>query len=391
MNATTTDPGRPAGSDCPSGQGGHPLELFPIFRRIPRSIARDLVYTVIWNELFAVFFTALDLMFDPHETLLGAFWAISVFANCIGLLIHLEFMVCDRLFPGIHSRSMTLRVAYYTILPIFGVFAGYWAATSLLHFQSMQTWVFSPRGALTIGTVSLLISCFLLMIFIPRERAARLQAEIGREQGRVLAAEKQATLAQLKLLEAQVEPHFLYNTLANVVSLIDTDPATAKAMIDRLIAMLRGAAAAAGTTDATLAAQIEHLRAYLELMALRMGGRLAFSFEIPQELASLRVPQLLLQPLVENAIRHGLEPKISGGGITVAARREGNSLLLVVADTGAGFRETRSDAAPEGGLGLRNLRERLAALFGNDGSLLVEDNQPAGSRITLRMPLPAAA
>lgn len=155
--------------------GGHPLEMFPVFRRIPRSFARDIIYTLIGNTLIAVVFTLFDLVFDPRESLAAVAWTTFVIANCIGFLIHLEFV---------------------------------------------------------------------LAIFIPRERAVRVQAAFERERARVAAAEKQATQAQLKLLEAQVEPHFLSNTLANVVSLIDADPATAKRMLDRLIAPLRGAAVA---------------------------------------------------------------------------------------------------------------------------------------------------
>ena len=267
-----------------------------------------------------------------------------------------------------------------------------WADASsleLLHFESMRAWMFSSRGILTIGALSLLISAVLLAVFIPRERAAKAQAAFEHEQARVAAAERQATLARLKLLEAQIEPHFLYNTLANVVSLIDTDPATAKRMQERLITLLRGAAAAAGNTDPTLSAQIEHLRAYLDLMAMRMGRRLAFRLDVPNEVRGVRLPSLLLQPLVENAIRHGLEPKVEGGDVLVSARRDGDELMLVVADTGIGFPTTQGTAAPGTGLGLANLRERLATLYGTRSTLTIEDNAPAGTRVTLRVPLPA--
>ncbi len=391
MSPTTTHSPCATTGDRLLATGGHPLELFPVFRRIPRSIVRDLVYTLLWNTLLAAVFALLNLVFIPHERLADIAWANFVFANCIGFLIHIEFLVGDRVYPGIHGRGPTLRMAYYSTLPIFGVFAGYWLATEILHFNAMRTWVFSPRGALSIGALSLLISGLLLAIFIPRERAARAQAAFEREQARVAAAEKQATQARLKLLEAQVEPHFLYNTLANVVSLIDADPATAKQMLDRLIAMLRGAAVAAGAADTTLAAQIDHLRAYLELMVLRMGGRLTFRLDIPADLTEVRLPPLLLQPLVENAIRHGLEPAVGGGEVTVTARRTGDTLELTVADTGAGFRVTRIGNSSESGLGLSNLRERLAAQFGAAATLVLEDNAPAGARVTLRVPLASAA
>src|SRR5262249_30929900 len=200
-------------------------------------------------------------------------------------------------------------------------------------------------GALVVAVFSLAISTLMLMIFIPRERAARLAAQVEQEKARVSAAEKEATLAQLKLLEAQVEPHFLYNTLANVVSLIDTQPATAKTMVERLIALLRGAATAAGEGEVTLAAQVEHLQAYLDLIARRMGGSRAYGFEVPASPASLRLPPLVLQPLVENAIRHGLEPKVGGGEVAIAACSVCGLLELTVADNGVGFAATKVTTA----------------------------------------------
>ena len=122
----------------------------------------------------------------------------------------------------------------------------------------------------------------------------------------------------MQLLEAQVEPHFLYNTLAHVVSLIDAEPAVAKRMLDRLIVLLRATASSANRSS-TLGAQLDLLRAYLDLIAMRMGPRLAWSIDVAPELASLPVPPMLLQPIVENAIKHGLEPKIAGGRVDVTA------------------------------------------------------------------------
>jgi sensor histidine kinase YesM len=231
-----------------------------------------------------------------------------------------------------------------------------------------------------------MISGVLLLVFIPRERAAKAEAAMAREQARVAAAEKETADARFRLLEAQVEPHFLYNTLAHVVSLIDGEPATAKRMIERLITLLRATASAA-TGTATLGGQVELLRAYLDILELRMGPRLAWRIDVPAELAALRVPPMLLQPLVENAVKHGLEPDIAGGSLTIAARRDGERLVLDVTDTGRGIRATTSAATT--GLGLANLRARLAALYGDDARLTVEDHPPRGTRVTIVLPLAA--
>jgi len=385
---TAAAPSRPNASAeavaCASN--GHPLELFPLFRRLPRSIPRDLVYTLIFNSIFALVFSVLNMIFVPGDPLRIVAWSNFVFANCIGFIIHLEFAVGGWLYPGVSRHGTPVRAAYFSLLAIVGVFAGYWLATEILHYPQTQEWIFTPRGILAIGGMSLLISTLLLLIFIPRERTARMEAAFERERSRVVAAERETTLAQLKLLEAQVEPHFLYNTLANVVSLVDSNPATAKRMLERLIALLRGAAVAAGGAEVTLAAQIEHLRAYLELMSLRMGGRLAFRLDVDPALANVALPPLLLQPVVENAIRHGLEPKVEGGEIVVIARRREGNVELIVADTGVGFRDVRVRAGGDGGVGLSNLRARLAALYGDAASIGIEENTPEGTRVTMRLP-----
>jgi len=226
-----------------------------------------------------------------------------------------------------------------------------------------------------------------MAIFVPRDRAARAQVRAARDEARAIAAEKEATLARMQLLEAQVEPHFLYNTLAHVVSLIDAEPDVAKRMLDRLIVLLRATASSANRSS-TLGAQLDLLRAYLDLITLRMGSRLKWSIDVSPELSALSVPPMLLQPVVENAIKHGIEPKIAGGRVDVTARRDGEALVLTVADTGLGIRATRDPRST--GLGLPNLRARLAALYGTAAALVVADNEPTGTRVTISVPLPAA-
>jgi LytS/YehU family sensor histidine kinase len=126
------------------------------------------------------------------------------------------------------------------------------------------------------------------------------------------------------------------------------------------------------------------LRAYLDLIVLRMGSRLSYRIDVPAELASLPLPPMLLQPVVENAIRHGIEPKIAGGEVSVTARRQGNRLLLAVTDDGLGVRATR--AAGSTGLGLANLRERLSTMHGVHATLAIEERQP-GTRVTIDLPM----
>ncbi|MDP3166071.1 MAG: histidine kinase [Hydrogenophaga sp.] len=200
-------------------------------------------------------------------------------------------------------------------------------------------------------------------------------------------ARRQASEARLKLLESQLEPHMLFNTLANLRALIGTDPARALAMLDRLNDFLR-ATLKASRLDATaghhtLTDEFARLRDYLELMAVRMGPRLRYTLDLPEALGTQPVPPLLLQPLVENCIRHGLEPSLQGGEIRVIARRNGPQLELEVSDTGVGCKPS-----PEPGFGLAQVRERLATAYPGQARMDWHSQPGGGTRALLTLPLP---
>jgi signal transduction histidine kinase len=364
----------------------HPLEIIPFFQRFPPGRLRNLLYTFLWGALFAVFFTALSLLYLPPARLLRTFGVCMLISTSIAYLMHAVFHVGQRLLRGWPSTaSRGARSAYYAIVSVAGVFGGYWIAFTLLQWHDDADSLFSLSGATTVVVVSLFVSGVLVLVFGARERRARAEAAFQAERARVEAVERQFQLARFKLLEAQVEPHFLYNTLANVISLIDQEPATAKRMVERLIDYLRGAAVAAGSGDATLGGQLAMLRAYLDLIVLRMGSRLRYRIDVPPELALLPLPPMLLQPLVENAIKHGLEPKVAGGEVVVSAARVGGDVALVVADDGLGVQPT--SRAGSTGIGLANLRQRLATMYGAGAHLIIEDAQP-GTRVTVTLPAP---
>ncbi len=212
-------------------------------------------------------------------------------------------------------------------------------------------------------------------------------------QSQLDLAQRNATEARLKLLETQLEPHMLFNTLANLRVLITLDPPRAVAMLDRLNSYLRMTLSGSRALAHPLSAEFDRLGDYLELMSVRMGERLRYTLDLPEDLRDIPVPPLLLQPLVENSIRHGLEPKVEGGEITVRARRNGERLVIEVSDTGVGL-----DAAapsPEGGsgsgFGLEQVRERLATVFGTQSEMRLAAVPAGGTCATLSFPLPAAA
>jgi signal transduction histidine kinase len=365
----------------------HPLEMFPLFRRWPQGFWRDLIYTAIWNTLFALILSLVWAAFDPGVPLARILKYNFVIAQCIGFTIQFSFFIVLKLVPISPRSSFVARAVYFSAIPMVGVYVGYWISSVVLGWSDLQAMLLTARGALGIALISVVLSSIVFAILLPRERAARAQLLVAQEQARVAAAEREATIARMQLLEAQVEPHFLYNTMAHVVSLIDAEPAAAKRMLERLIVLLRSTAGAT-VGGGTLQAQADHLRAYLDILALRMGARLGWTIDIPPEFAALPMPPMLLQPVVENAIKHGLEPKVEGGRVAIAARREEGRLLLTVSDTGLGFRERR--AGDSTGLGLANLRARLATLYGATAALTIEDNAPAGTRVTIALPMPAA-
>jgi sensor histidine kinase YesM len=216
------------------------------------------------------------------------------------------------------------------------------------------------------------------------ERSMRRAAEAARQQEQIAAAGRLIAEARLRALQAQIEPHFLYNTLANVVSLIDSQPAKARRMLERFIDYLRASLSASRAEHATLQGELDLAGAYLDVLGVRMEGRLRWRFDVDPAISALPIAPMLLQPLVENAIMHGIEPKLEGGEIVVRARLEDGLLCLEVCDSGLGLRT--APPRPGGGVGLSNLRERLRQLYGPAAQLQLIEN-PAGG-VTSRLLLP---
>jgi hypothetical protein len=200
---------------------------------------------------------------------------------------------------------------------------------------------------------------------------------------RETATQKELTVAKLSLLHAQVEPHFLYNTLASAQILTRSDPAKADQMLGNLIVYLRTSLPRTEDSLSTLGEEIERSRAYLEILRLRMGERLAMQIQVPEAMKRVPLPPMMLQTLVENAIKHGLEPSPRGGTVWVTAREADGKAAITVADDGRGF----SDDGGGTGIGLKNVRERLRLAYGESASFAIVSNYPAGVAATITVPL----
>ena len=231
----------------------------------------------------------------------------------------------------------------------------------------------------------------LASIIIKFTYKGRIQAETkaarATETAEAESLKRQVVEARMAAMQAQVEPHFLFNTLASIDHLIETDPARASTMQKNLIALLRASmptlreASDGGVRE--LGRELAVIRPYLEILKVRMEERLDIELAVPEGLHSAEFPPMMIQTLVENAIKHGLEPKPEGGKLRVSAEILHGKLAVTVADTGLGF----GRAATAGtGVGLTNIRERLQMLYGNKASLTVAENQPSGTRVTVSVP-----
>jgi Histidine kinase len=367
----------------------HPLEVFPFFRRWPRSFARNFVYTIIFNALFALFFTFLGtfgLLTSSRSIdvmrLVEQFGWNLVISNVIGFMFWGVLEALDPLMRFVGRQSTVVVVLTYTVLGTAIVTASFFVLSQFQGFTLIGGWLFTPRQLMTSFIISLIISS--VLAFVWRRRVAELAGEIAfaEERTRTESAERAATEANLRALQAQIEPHFLFNTLANVTSLIHTRPDDAKKMLEEFIVYLRATLAQSRDAETTLGREFELMEKFLGILKVRMGSRLSVNVNVPDALKSFKLPPMLVQPMVENAIKHGLEPKIEGGELSLTAERRGEHVAIVIADTGLGFQDSKSN-----GIGLKNVRERLEKLYGERAMFSIEENTPCGTRIVISVPV----
>lgn len=292
----------------------------------------------------------------------------------IGYLIHVMFAVLTPMVGPARIRgwSDAQRSAFFAGVPIAGVVIG-WPISVALSEGGTPTWMSRLDPSTLVG--ALLFSVLISFIF----------HQVFSAKARQVIAERRAVEAQLKLLQAQMEPHFLFNTLAGVQTMIDVEPERAKQMLASFTDYLRATVASLRTEDSSVGQELALAEAYLGLMRQRMEDRLHFTIDADPALQNQPMPALLLQPLVENAIHHGLEPKLDGGHVQVTVRRDGDALLLEVRDDGLGQDAPRRRSSGNG-VALSNIRQRLQGRWGDRATLALAPAEP-GTRATLRLPL----
>ncbi len=344
----------------------------------------DKLRRLLQTIAFCLAISAIQYAFQPEKP----YDIAARYSLAIGILTWALIDFGRHLFTSSEDTGWPAGMAG-AVLPVVGIVLGYLGGTLLADWWcGISSWDERGRAQLRISIgITLLAGVAAIYYFYINGKSAWLQAKVNEVRS-------QASEAQLKLLETQLEPHMLFNTLANLRMLIGTDPVRAQEMLDRIIAYLRATLSASRSTLHPLANEFDRLHDYLELMAVRMGSRLAYTLDLPDALRDAPVPPLLLQPLVENAIRHGLEPQVEGGHITVrASTRPGPGvplLVIEVNDTGVGLQGTMPTPGPGQSFGLTQVRERLATLHGAAGTLDLIAASAGGTSASVVFPLKPA-
>jgi len=324
----------------------------------------------------------------------GVFWALAatllfvlspgldswprllVFHECVGMTM----VACVLLLRRMRAFSRFKPMARWLLTGVIAIPTGF-----VLGHQFAFLVLGEPLRMVGYLSVSLIPVVFALLVSGVGLHYYATREQLAEEAAARSEAQRLAVDSQLRLLRAQLEPHMLFNTLANLRSLLREDVDRAESMIDQLIVYLRSALAASQTELVALSREFAQLRAYLDIMALRMGPRLSFRLDLPADLEATQIPPMLLQPLVENAIKHGLEPKVGPGSIEVIARAVTEvpaGIEIRINDSGLGLPADEEDEpaarSADTSYGLQHVRDRLQAVYGPAARLSLERRHPTG-------------
>ena len=254
--------------------------------------------------------------------------------------------------------------------------------------NNAQFWLgeyFGISGMLPVLLMGLLFSGMCYFYFHSREKEAIAQRELESIKREKAEQERALLLSQLKQMQSQIEPHFLFNTLANISALMSQDVDKAKQMLDQLTALLRATLKISREEHTTIENEIALIEAYLSIQKIRLDGRLSYKIEVEDGLGTTELPPMMLQPLVENAIVHGIEPKREGGEVSLLIKREQQNLQIEVRDNGVGLNHVSGHMGS--GVGLSNLKQRVEALFAGQGEISISESAQGGVCVRLTWPM----
>jgi len=334
------------------------------FRLTPLKI----ILLLIANTLIALFIVAIYP--DSH------FPVNLVYSQCIGISIAACSIIAINYFK---TPRIALQLAFIAgsviVGAVIGMTIGGGAVQSFfpgaMPALPQEKYAFNRSNLV----LALLFGTVITFIFFSLQK-------ISDEKIKRLEAEKNTVITEIKLLQSQMEPHFLFNTLSNILGLIDPDPGKAKKMLESFTLFLRTSLVTARSETVALSQEMDVVKNYLDIFTVRMGDRLKYRIDIPADLQGFRIPPLLIQPLVENAVKHGLEPSISGGELVISGSKEGDRVRIVVADSGLGINEL----SPGSGIGVENIKKRLELVYGGRATLVFEENKPKGLKAVIEIP-----
>ena len=310
----------------------------------------------------------LSVIDDPRP-----FWHPFVSAHCIGFSV--AYFV-NLIAPWQRSRPLLKLILAVALGALIG--------TLLIILITQYGWAFvmaEPGKFVYTAFLGLVNGLFVSLFFFNQRREAMGHAALLNAQAEQNLLRQQTAEAQLNLMQAQVEPHFLFNTLSGVQFLIESDPSAASRMLDHLIRYFRAAIPQLRQGSTTLGQEIKLAQAYLSILQMRMGKRLYFDIERDQKLDAHPFPPMMLLSLVENAITHGLEPQAEGGHLMLRAHVADGKLVVSVVDNGRGLPEEIGD-----GVGLSNIRDRLRVLYGDAARIDLQQGLPSGVHARISVP-----
>jgi len=336
-----------------------------------QGVLKELVALVLINTIIALLLLGIGFA----ERLGDSFIYSQLIGFCIFTSVRSCYVIFKNLRPVIQLFIIFLALAL-------GALCGMGLANIMLADGPLMFDVWLGRFNLQVLFVSLLCGTVVSYLFISQKKIQEINAIAQEEKIRRLDQEKQAVEMELKFLQAQVEPHFLFNTLSNIHTLLSSDSVAASKMLLNLTDYLRTSLLLSRKEKITVKDELKMLSDYLEIFKIRMGPRLKYEIEVEEKAAGMAIPPMLIQPLVENCIKHGLEPSVEGGKIFIAVTLRESMLNVEIADTGKGITEERSP-----GVGTTSVCDRIQSIYGeNKAKIHFEEKYPRGLKVRMVLP-----
>ena len=279
------------------------MSIYEYRKLTPGYVLKDILLTSVCSLVIAVVF----MLVTSAEITLKIFLEYFLIAQCIGLSISIP---CTFAFHFLKPAKAFSQLILVTVCVISGALAGSFLASRLIHHKFVS---FQGQIPVQMVLVAIILGFIISFGFVIYEKYITFKFSAHEEKLKRTVLEKEKLNADLKLLQAQVEPHFLFNTLSNILSLLEHEPETGKKMLENLTQYLRTSLIQSRKTVNRIGDEIDMIQTYLDIYKIRMGKRLSYEIEVPENVRGFEIPPMILQPLVENAIKHGIEPKIQGG------------------------------------------------------------------------------